>query len=35
MTKNNIYTIGYTLFQRESNFDLEGMYKIWFIRHFE
>lgn len=27
MTKNNIYTIGYTLFQRGSNFDLEGMYK--------
>ena len=26
MTKNNIYTIGYTLFQRGSNFDLEGMY---------
>lgn len=25
--KNNIYTIGYTLFQRESIFDLEGMYK--------
>lgn len=27
MTKNNIYTIGYTLFQKGSNFDLEGMYK--------
>lgn len=27
MTKNNIYTIGYTLFQRGSNFDLEGMYR--------
>ena len=25
--KNNIYTIGYTLFQRGSIFDLEGMYK--------
>lgn len=27
MMKNNIYTIGYTLFQRGSIFDLEGMYK--------
>ena len=27
MTKNNIYTIGYTLFQRGSNFDLESWYR--------